>query len=181
MTMHSAKGLEFPIVFICGFDEGIFPSMMSMMSGEDLEEERRICYVAITRAQEQLYITCAKSRMLYGKTSSYKSSRFLEEIPQELLDITDNTPRVEESWMPKTSSFNPYEIPKSSLTSYSAPSPKSTNRETFRAGDSVMHKKFGRGIIISATPVGNDIHYEIAFESVGTKNLLGLYAKLEKA
>lgn len=181
MTMHSAKGLEFPIVFICGFDDGIFPSMMSMMNQEELEEERRICYVAITRAQEILHITCAKSRMLYGKTSGYKPSRFLDEIPFELLDVTDNTPRVDESWMPKTSTFNPYEIPKSSLTSYSAPTPKPAKSETFKAGDSVMHKKFGRGIIISASPVGNDVHYEIAFESVGTKNLLGLYAKLEKA
>ena len=181
MTMHSAKGLEFPIVFICGFDEGIFPSSMSTFSSEELEEERRLCYVGITRAQEILHITCARSRMLYGKTSVYKPSRFLDEIPEELLEITDNTPKINDSWFPNTERFIPTAAPESSLFSYSAaPTPKS-NGEIFRAGDCVIHKKFGRGIVIDATPVGNDIHYEIAFESVGTKNLLGLYAKLQKA
>ena len=179
MTMHSAKGLEFPIVFICGFDEGIFPNSMSSFSGEELEEERRLCYVGITRAQEMLHITCARSRMLYGKTSVYKPSRFLDEIPAELLDITDNTPKMNDRWFPKAEHITSSAAPQSSLLSYGAPSVK-TNTESFRPGDSVMHKKFGRGIVIDATPVGNDIHYEIAFESVGTKNLLGLYAKLQR-
>ena len=179
MTMHAAKGLEFPIVFICGFDEGIFPSFMNTMSSDEMEEERRLCYVGITRAKEILHITCAKSRMLYGKTSNYKPSRFMGEIPADLLDITDNAPKIEDFTLPG-SSFSSYSAPQNSLFEEPKSKPQMTSGEAFRAGESVMHKKFGRGIIISANPVGNDIHYEIAFESVGTKNLLGLYAKLTK-
>ncbi|MBE7055685.1 MAG: ATP-dependent DNA helicase PcrA [Ruminococcaceae bacterium] len=180
MTMHAAKGLEFPIVFLCGFDEGIFPSMASSYSSEELEEERRLCYVGITRAREMLYITCARNRMLYGKTSLYKPSRFLEEIPAELLDITDNAPDTSDYWMPKQTSFAD-RVPENSIMTHRAVSRNTADSgNTFRPGDSVIHKKFGRGIVIDATPVGNDIHYEIAFESVGTKNLLGLYAKLQK-
>ena len=180
MTMHAAKGLEFPIVFLCGFDEGLFPSTMSMCTSEEMEEERRLCYVGITRAQEMLYITCARNRMLYGKTSGYKPSRFLDEIPADLLDITDNTPVMTDIWEPAKSSSGAYK-PESSLFGAPKPAAPKASGEIFSPGDSVMHKKFGMGIIISATPVGNDIHYEIAFESVGTKNLLGLYAKLTKA
>lgn len=180
MTMHAAKGLEFPIVFICGFDEGIFPSVMSTFNSEELEEERRLCYVGITRARELLYITSAKSRMLYGKTSSYKPSRFLGEIPEELLEITDDTQNLTAFEIPSVKHIT-RGIPENSLfTSFEKAAPKKALSDTFRAGDCVIHKKFGRGIVISATPVGNDIHYEIAFDSVGTKNLLGLYAKLEK-
>lgn len=181
MTMHAAKGLEFPIVFICGFDDGIFPNMASCYSSEELEEERRLCYVGITRAQEVLYLTCAQSRMLYGKTSVYKPSRFLEEIPQELLDITDNTPKMNDTWLPEKERFTRTAVPENSLLSRGNSSAPTQGGEIFRPGDCVIHKKFGRGIIIEATPVGNDVHYEIAFESVGTKNLLGLYAKLQKA
>lgn len=177
MTMHAAKGLEFPIVFICGFDEGIFPSFMNTLDSNEMEEERRLCYVGITRAKEILHITTAKSRMLYGKTSNYKPSRFMGEIPVGLLDITDNVPKIDEFTMPKNS-FSSYSAPENSL--FSEPKPSLKMGEIFKTGDSVMHKKFGRGIILSATPVGNDVHYEIAFESVGTKNLLGLYAKLTK-
>ena len=177
MTMHAAKGLEFPIVFICGFDEGIFPSFMNTLDSNEMEEERRLCYVGITRAKEILHITTAKSRMLYGKTSNYKPSRFMGEIPVELLDVTDNVPKIDEFMLPKNT-FSSYSAPENSLFSEPKPSPKMG--EIFKTGDSVMHKKFGRGIILSANPVGNDVHYEIAFESVGTKNLLGLYAKLTK-
>ena len=180
MTMHAAKGLEFPVVFICGFDEGIFPNMASCYSSEELEEERRLCYVGITRAQEVLFITTAQSRMLYGKTSVYKPSRFLDEIPSELLDITDNTPKARESWLPENDNNRFSYIPESSLFGNKIAA-REVKGEVFKAGDVVIHKKFGRGIVIDATPVGNDVHYEIAFESVGTKNLLGLYAKLQKA
>ena len=179
MTMHAAKGLEFPIVFICGFDDGIFPSQASCMSSEEIEEERRLCYVGITRAREMLFITTAQNRMLYGKTSFYKPSRFLDEIPNELLDVTDNTPKSSDSWFEENDKSFSY-VPKHSLFE-SKPAMAKTGGEIFSPGDCVVHKKFGKGIIIDATPVGNDIHYEIAFESVGTKNLLGLYAKLQKA
>ncbi len=181
MTIHAAKGLEFPIVFICGFEEGIFPSFMSAYSSEEIEEERRLCYVGITRAKEKLYITCAHRRMLYGKTSAYKSSRFLDEIPEALLEIKDTqASRIRED-MPSFDSFSTSKMPESSLFgAYAQKSVPTKSADKFSAGDCVVHKKFGRGIVISATPVGNDVHYEIAFESVGTKNLLGLYAKLTK-
>ncbi|MBQ8391812.1 MAG: DNA helicase PcrA [Clostridia bacterium] len=180
MTLHAAKGLEFPVVFICGFDEGIFPNMASCYNSEELEEERRLCYVGITRAREVLFVTTAQSRMLYGKTSVYKPSRFLDEIPSELLDITDNTPKPKESWLPENDNNRFSYIPESSLFGNKPTTPE-VKGEIFKAGDVVFHKKFGKGIVIDATPVGNDVHYEIAFESVGTKNLLGLYAKLQKA
>ena len=179
MTMHSSKGLEFPVVFICGFDEGLFPSSMSMFNPDEVEEERRLCYVSITRARQLLYITCAYRRMVYGKTSPYNASRFLDEIPANILDITDSRKNSIEFNIPQTKS-NTY-TPESSLFGFaSQPIASKQNVQVFKTGDSVIHKKFGRGIIISASPVGNDVHYEIAFESVGTKNLLGLYAKLTK-
>ncbi len=185
MTIHAAKGLEFPIVFICGFDEGIFPSFMSSSSSAEIEEERRLCYVGITRAKELLIITSAYQRMVYGKTSVYKPSRFLDEIPEEYLDITDTLEARRALGLNShetnlCDSFNPYKMPESSL--FGTKSKRSTERASdhFSVGDAVVHKKFGRGIILSANPVGNDIHYEIAFQSVGTKNLLGLYAKLER-
>ncbi len=179
MTMHAAKGLEFPIVFIVSFDEGIFPSFMNTLDTSEMEEERRLCYVGITRAKEILHITCAKFRMLYGKTSGYKPSRFMSEIPDEVLDITENVPDIPDFMLPKTS-FRSFDAPENSLFDTPAPKPKASAGDTFKPGDCVMHKKFGRGFILSATPVGNDVHYEIAFDSVGTKNLLGLYAKLTK-
>ncbi len=179
MTIHAAKGLEFPIVFICGFDEGLFPSFMSMSSAE-IEEERRLCYVGITRAKKRLILTSAQQRMVYGKTSVYKPSRFLDEIPPEVLDITENELKIavrsEFGYARETS----VKIPESSLFKSSFEKSVPKTMEEFMVGDSVIHKKFGRGIILSKSPVGNDIHYEIAFESVGTKNLLGLYAKLER-
>ncbi len=179
MTMHSSKGLEFPVVFICGFDEGLFPSSMSMFNPDEVEEERRLCYVSITRARQLLYITCAYRRMVYGKTSPYNPSRFLDEIPASILDITDSRKNRVEFNISQTKS-NSYS-PESSLFGCSAsPTVPKQSADMFKTGDSVIHKKFGRGIIISASPVGNDVHYEIAFESVGTKNLLGLYAKLTK-
>ncbi len=178
MTLHAAKGLEFPIVFICGFDEGMFPSSMCVYNPEELEEERRLCYVGITRARKKLYITSAYRRMLYGKTSPYRPSRFLDEIPPELTDVCD------------TREADPLAIfGNSAISSLKADLPFSDGAKKsftpsavvlFKTGDCVTHKKFGRGIVISATPVGNDVHYEIAFENYGTKNLLGMYAKLTK-
>ena len=179
MTLHAAKGLEFPIVFICGFDEGIFPSFMNNFGSDEIEEERRLCYVGITRAKEILHITTAKSRMLYGKTSSYKPSRFMDEIPENLVDVTDNVPTID-PFMEDSFSRAVRSVPETSLFTDTIQKPKNINAEIFKTGESVFHKKFGRGIVLAANPVGNDIHYEIAFEGVGTKNLLGLYAKLTR-
>ena len=178
MTIHAAKGLEFPIVFICGFDEGIFPSVMTIYNNDEIEEERRLCYVGITRAKRLLHLTCAYSRMVYGKTSAYHPSRFLDEIPENLLETEDSRESLYKEKIPVQQ--NVYRMPESSFT-FTAPKPAMAKPgEKFKTGDIVVHQKFGRGMVISATPVGNDVHYEIAFESVGTKNLLGLYAKLTR-
>ena len=182
MTMHAAKGLEFPIVFICGFDDGIFPSFISIYEEDEIEEERRLCYVGITRAREMLFLTCARSRMTYGKTSFYSPSRFLDEIPPELLDIIELTDDKSDVFVSRVN-FDRGMVPENSLVSKSNPAvsrPAGKMAEVFKPGECVIHKKFGRGIVLSATPVGNDTHYEIAFDSVGTKNLLGLYARLTK-
>ena len=179
MTIHAAKGLEFPIVFICGFDDGIFPNFMCMYDPSEMEEERRLCYVGITRAKERLLLTCAKSRIVYGKSTQYRPSRFLDEIPEEVLDVIDPTPSALDIKIPPR--FDGRKVPENSLLEDSQPHiARKTQGNTFKAGDRVLHKKFGSGTVISATPVGNDIHYEIAFDSVGTKNLLGLYASLTK-
>ena len=179
MTIHAAKGLEFPIVFICGFDDGIFPNFMCMYDPSEMEEERRLCYVGITRAKERLFLTCAKSRIVYGKSTQYRPSRFLDEIPEEVLDVIDPTPSALDIKIPPR--FDGRKVPENSLLEDSQPHiARKTQGNTFKAGDRVLHKKFGSGTVISATPVGNDIHYEIAFDSVGTKNLLGLYASLTK-
>ena len=179
MTIHAAKGLEFPIVFICGFDDGIFPNFMCMYDPSEMEEERRLCYVGITRAKERLFLTCAKSRIVYGKSTQYRPSRFLDEIPEDVLDVIDPTPSVLDVKIPPR--FDGRKVPENSLLEDSQPHiARKTPGNAFKAGNRVLHKKFGSGTVISATPVGNDIHYEIAFDSVGTKNLLGLYASLTK-
>ena len=118
--------------------------------------------------------------MMYGKTSNYKPSRFMSEIPEGLLDVTDNVPEIPDFILSKAS-FKAFDAPENSLFDTPDSKTKVSMGDTFEPGDCVMHKKFGRGFILSATPVGNDVHYEIAFDSVGTKNLLGLYAKLTKA
>lgn len=186
MTMHSAKGLEFPVVFLLGADEGIFPSFMSIYDESELEEERRLCYVGITRARKKLYITGAFSRTVYGKTSPYQKSRFVEEIPEEVYEYSENTPYSRGSTsggFEEDFGFGSFERkPKMETTLMPKKEAKVslTGNITFRVGDRVRHKKFGVGLITAAESVGNDVRYEIAFDSVGTKNLLGLYAKLEK-
>ena len=182
MTMHAAKGLEFPVVFILGGDEGIFPSFMSVYDEAELEEERRLCYVAITRARQKLYITGAFSRTVYGKTSQYKKSRFLEEIPDHVTEYSERSPFGRESFNESFDFGGGTKRPTigaTTLTPKKEAAPLSGNL-SFGVGDRVKHKKFGAGLIVAAEKVGNDVRYEIAFDSVGTKNLLGLYAKLER-
>jgi len=173
MTMHSAKGLEFPIVFIAGMEEGIFPGYQSSFSQEELEEERRLCYVAITRAKKELYISHTFSRTLYGTTTYNKPSRFLGEIPSKLL----------ESEFSKAFDFKPSnEIKQTVFKSVNLASgkPAKLNSEEYKAGERIRHKKFGDGTILKATPVGDDMHLEVMFDTVGTKNLMAAYVKLEK-
>lgn len=181
MTMHTAKGLEFPVVFLCGVEEGLFPSYRSLDEGE-LEEERRICYVAITRAMKKLYVSYARKRTVYGSTTYPMISRFAEEIPGELVRKVSARPVPNETHTKHSeypgATMNRYTP---SLGGFSAPTlKKSSDTPAFAVGDVVRHKKFGRGMVLSVTPMGNDLHLEIAFDTVGTKKLLALYAKLEK-
>ncbi len=183
MTMHSAKGLEFPKVFIVGAEEGLFPSYRSMESEEEMEEERRLCYVALTRAKRELYITCSKRRMLYGQTMYGKPSRFIEEIPPELMEEVEMRPQRPAgygqqangwqrggtvSWQqgtPQPPRKRPA-APNPSFASPASPAPQ------FRVGMTVKHKVFGVGIIQEVTPMGGDMLLNIRFEKVGDKLMM---------
>lgn len=184
MTLHSAKGLEFPIVFIPGMEEGIFPGSQSMYSEEDMEEERRLAYVGITRAREKLYLINAQQRMLYGTTSRNPASRFLREIPENVTE--DVTVR-----MFSNSSFVGRKIGgETQKSSYAhrfgqsghtaGKSAPSAPAGSYSAGDTVRHKTFGTGVILSVQPMGNDTLLEVAFDKAGTKKMMANFARLEK-
>ena len=184
MTIHSAKGLEFPIVFLSGLEEGLFPGMHSMESDDDIEEERRLCYVAITRAKEQLYITKTISRTIHGKTMPTTASRFFREIPVEYLeDKTTLQPKVAKVMQDlgvRNASAPKKEVYMTKGFGSSVKSSGSTEYSKFKAGDTVEHRTFGRGEILKATPCGNDCILEIQFESIGFKRLMAAFAKVKK-
>lgn len=184
MTIHSAKGLEFPIVFLSGLEEGLFPGMRSMESDDDIEEERRLCYVAITRAKEQLYITKTISRTIHGKTMPTTASRFFKEIPVEYLeDKTTLQPKVAKVMQDlgvRNASAPKKEVYMTKGFGSSVKSSGSTDYSKFKAGDVVEHRTFGRGEILKATPCGNDCILEIQFESIGFKRLMAAFAKVKK-
>lgn len=192
MTIHSAKGLEFPVVFLAGMEEGLFPGTRSMVDEEEIEEERRLCYVAITRAKQNLYITKAQARMIFGQTTYPRVSRFVQEIPQELLfefggrkkkvaqavslggaersKILKNT-IAQFTNATKSSLFESFDVRKTG---------GSGGKLDYKEGDTVMHKKFGKGKVLSITPLGNDHKVQIQFESGDTKNLMAMFANLKK-
>ena len=181
MTIHSAKGLEYDNVYITGLEEGIFPSSRSIDSEEDIEEERRLAYVAITRARAKLYITSASRRMLFGQTQHNVTSRFIKEIGRELIIKNDNAAavksRIEESDNTVT------EVRSSSLQQQLAREKRQTGVKetaTYEVGERVAHSIFGEGTILSVKPMANDSMLEIAFEKVGTKKIMANYAKLRK-
>lgn len=184
MTIHSAKGLEFPIVFLSGLEEGLFPGMRSMESDDDIEEERRLCYVAITRAKEQLYITKTISRTIHGKTMPTTASRFFKEIPVEYLeDKTTLQPKVAKVMQDlgvRNAAAPKKEVYMTKGFGSSVKSSGSTEYSKFKAGDTVEHRTFGRGEILKATPCGNDCILEIQFESIGFKRLMAAFAKVKK-
>ncbi len=191
MTVHAAKGLEFPIVFLVGMEENLFPSPQSSNTEEDLEEERRLAYVAMTRAKSQLFITCCHHRMIYGKTNSNDISRFVREIPEELIQISlyqpeVYRPRLEDRYGYKPSTVykvNSFET-RPSANSYSAAGTKPQSPQkpvAFAAGDRVSHGIFGLGTIISAKSYAADTLYEIEFDKSGRKKLMATYAKLKPA
>ena len=189
MTMHAAKGLEFPVVFLIGADDGLFPGMLAIGNEEEMEEERRLCYVAITRAKERLYICEASQRMLYGRTNFYMRSRFIDEIPAELMEShSRTTQRRDESRdkdgrdayaprpKPRNGSYATSSVKLTPPKSTAAPKPKTTLSAPvmpdFKQGDRVEHSAFGAGTITKLTPMGGDALVEIEFASVGTKKLM---------
>ncbi len=205
MTIHSAKGLEFPIVFLAGMEDGIFPSDKNMGDTAEMCEERRLCYVALTRAKEKVYVTHTESRMMYGRTARNMLSVFVrEEIPEEL--IANESPRREPPRMPP-SYFDPFSprgaVPRfggrggntgstrsSSGTDFGGSgmfksTPKKTTAASFgieklEPGTRVSHAIFGSGTVKSARDLGGDVLYEISFDSGAEKKLMATYAKLEK-
>lgn len=202
MTIHSAKGLEFPIVLIPGMEEGIFPSSQAIMDPDELEEERRLAYVAITRAKKELYILRAKTRTMYGRTQFNAPSRFIEDIPAEYINEEEEYEKnnAPDGRVPFRASFDedgnvtyssrqmraPSARPRVSamsrdkLTVNQTAAPKRTSGEIFEPGARVLHPVFGEGEIISAKVMGADRLYEVVFDRVGTKKLMGSYAKLRK-
>lgn len=179
MTIHSAKGLEFPVVFLAGLEEGLFPGNRSVETEEDIEEERRLCYVAITRAKEQLYVTRASSRFRYGKVCPALPSRFFREIPVEQLKDASN-PAVKAKNMMRRAGVEI--IPeKRTMPVYERKKPVSAmDVPEFKKGDRVRHRKFGEGTIVSAQQFGKDAILLIDFDHAGAKRLMAAFAKLEK-
>ncbi len=184
MTIHSAKGLEFPIVFLPAMEEGVFPGTQTINSGldEDMEEERRLAYVAITRAKDKIYLSHTRNRMLYNQTSYNPLSRFVTEIPDDL--ISDETPDYDTyAYMPRPKVKTYYSAmdtaPAASVYT-PKPQPRQVAQTVLSVGDRVSHRVFGEGEIFSVKPMGADILYEVVFDNAGTKKLMGSFAKLKK-
>ena len=174
MTLHSSKGLEFPVVFIPGLEEGVFPGMQSIYEPGEIEEERRLAYVGITRAKKVLYLLNTRSRMIFGSTRFNQPSRFLKELPEECCEHLVkpqkpvNKPVATQANKPINRGFG-----------LSNSTPKSTDK--FIVGEQVIHRVFGKGMIVSLKPMGNDVLMEIAFEKVGTKKIMQNMGAVKKA
>ena len=180
MTVHSAKGLEFPTVFIVGAEEGIFPGSRSMTFPEDLEEERRLAYVAITRAKRKLHITHAAYRMLFGSTNRNPVSRFAREISREYVDKIDGTARAFSAGEAGAVQDTPGYSLHREAAKLSAERANQAVSADFSVGERVRHKVFGDGTVISVKKISNDAMLEIAFDTVGTKKLMANFAKIVK-
>ena len=208
MTLHSAKGLEFPVVFLIGMEEGIFPGYKSIGEQKELEEERRLCYVGITRAKKNLYFTCAKQRTIFGSTSCNNISRFIKEIPKELLDgyeeifdKSDNnkyesgrvyewnygknsygnvsTYKVEPKVAAKSTENFGFRTAESFLKSINTKKNEQVDLDNYKEGTRVFHKKFGEGVINYVEAEGDDLKVDITFEKSGHKRLMAKFAGLE--
>ena len=199
MTMHSAKGLEFPNVYVVGMEEGMFPSGRAAGESEEMEEERRLCYVAMTRARRRLTLTTARQRMLYGRTTNNMPSRFLEEIPSETLEWQgkQESRPARNDWDEDVSygaSFSGHTFGQQGRAEAAAPRPyrstaprrdlaaasgftaaaasKGAPMLQLQKGDRVRHRTFGEGMVLSLRPMGNDALIEVAFDTAGTKKLM---------
>lgn len=197
MTMHSAKGLEFPIVFIVGMEEGIFPHSRSLMDNEEMEEERRIAYVGITRAEDELYLTCTRMRTLYGRTSTNAPSRFISEIPGDLIETLSparggfsrsgsgmgsftESRSTGRSNTPST--FGTFAATPAVAQSRAVPALQSNGEvPKYASGDKVSHGKWGIGVVVSVKGKGDDTELHIAFPApIGVKRLLAKFAPITK-
>lgn len=185
MTLHSAKGLEFPTVFLVGMEEGIFPHARTLMEESEIEEERRLCYVGITRAEQHLFLTNARMRTIYGRSQYYPASRFLQEVPRNLIHeyrrpqvqprkvVREAMGRTEVKHTGSSWSF-------ASRAAFMPADSSAAAGTSFRAGDKVMHKKWGAGTIVSVKPSDDGQEVNVAFTGGGIRSLLTKYAKLEK-
>ncbi len=182
MTLHSAKGLEFKNVFLIGMEEGIFPGVRAIGVLEDMEEERRLCYVGITRAKKRLFLSHTDCRTLFGTTKHNIASRFLKEIPKELVNTESTSVSSSMGDFDFLAPHKPVMDKSSMLNSFGAPTPQrqELNVPDFAPGDRVMHRKFGEGTVIEAKAIGADMFLKVNFDSVGEKNLMAAYVKLEK-
>lgn len=183
MTVHSAKGLEYENIFVIGMDDGIFPSSRSFDSEEDMEEERRLAYVAVTRAKKRLYLTNASQRMLFGQTQRNITSRFMREIGSELMEKHDNAAAMRSQMSENDNSVTEVhsttlqqQLARNKLHAGTAPK----EAVTYTAGEKVSHNVFGEGTILSVKKMANDSMLEIAFDKVGTKKIMANFAKLKK-
>jgi DNA helicase-2/ATP-dependent DNA helicase PcrA len=194
MTLHSAKGLEYPVVFMIGMEEQIFPHARSISDPEQMEEERRLCYVGITRAEDELYMTFAQVRQLYGGTQMNAPSRFLREIPEECMQLLKFQNQQAFGQRAGSGSSSGGRIaPTSGKSIASAPGAKGTTAatpgglpaaragQTFTVGDKVSHAKWGAGVIVAVKGSGQDLELQVAFPSpTGIKRLLAQFAPLTK-
>ena len=187
MTLHSAKGLEFPHVYLAGLEDGIFPSYMTITADDpaELEEERRLCYVGITRAKENLTLTCARRRMVHGETQYNKMSRFLKEIPLSLLSTGALFKKEQTEEEPKVSA---YRQAKQAFATKAFAAAKPAQQFTvtkgkgpgYDVGDRVRHIKFGEGLVTQITEGGRDYEVTVDFDTAGTKKMFAMFAKLQK-
>ena len=183
MTLHSAKGLEYPVVFLVGVEDGIFPGEQSATTIEGLEEERRLFYVGITRAKKILFITLANKRTLFGYTSYNKPSRFLKEIPKEL--TMRNVEKVEDPHVISKSNFDSrklgfnFKTPEAFLNNIQSKRNSNIDVNKYKVGQIIFHKKFGEGVIVALEPENDDIKVDIDFNKVGHKRLMAKFANLE--
>lgn len=195
MTLHAAKGLEFPVVFVIGMEEGIFPSFRSLMEEAEMEEERRLAYVGITRAEQELFITNAYSRLLYGRTQNNPPSRFMQEMDADVLEYANTANRMSPSsvtaqpastyrqrW--KTNRYEhavsqTYE-PAQPTQSVSQQGNSGADKLGWNVGDKAVHKKWGTGMVVQMTGEGDGLQLDIAFKDIGIKRLLASFAPIEK-